>query len=281
MILKKLERLINRNKYSIGNKKAIPKKVNLEWWQERPNVGDEISPIIIEWMLEKKGLSLDQEVDYTRHLLAIGSIIGMGRFDATIWGSGIHVESSVRRIKKYHLLVRYDIRALRGPMTKHILEKIGYNCKNAVLGDPGVLMPLIYPGDTREKKNEILVIDHFSNDTSSSIDREDIKVISAGTEDWKGFIEEILMSKKVISSSLHGIILAEAYGVPAIFVSEGMDKQLMKYEDWYHSTGRYDYPIASSVEEALAMKAADLPDLKEMQERLVNAFPYDLWGKKK
>ena len=278
MILTKLERLINRNKYSIGNIRSVPKRVNLEWWQSRPNVGDEISPVIVDWMLEKKNLTREQEIRSTKHLMAVGSIIGMSKFDATIWGSGIHVESSIKRLKRFRPLIKYDIRALRGPVTKQILEGLGYNCKNAVYGDPAVLMPLIYPGCKDRNRKGTLVIDHYYNDSSSGFPDKDIKVISAGVEDWKGFIDEILMSEKVISSSLHGIILAEAYGVPAVFVSKGMDQQMMKYKDWYQSTGRDDYPIAASVEEALSMKACALPDIKEMQHHLIDAFPYDLWS---
>lgn len=45
---------------------------------------------------------------------------------------------------------------------------------------------------------------------------------------------------EVYSSSLHGIILAEAYGVPAVMF-RSYDKSVdFKYLDYYASTGRYD-----------------------------------------
>lgn len=94
--------------------------------------------------------------------------------------------------------------------------------------------------------------------------------------DWRVFIDEIIKGKLVISSSLHGIILAEAYGVPAILLYE-KDMNLFKYKDYYHSTGRYDFPIAKSIEEALTMKPAPIPDMSVLQKNLLESFPADLW----
>ena len=88
---------------------------------------------------------------------------------------------------------------------------------------------------------------------------------------------QIFNSKFVISSSLHGIILAEAYGVPAIFLNERQEKYLFKYEDWYQSTGRKDFVKANSVGEALKYSTPELPDLKLMQENLLETFPIDLF----
>jgi pyruvyltransferase len=54
---------------------------------------------------------------------------------------------------------------------------------------------------------------------------------------------------------------------------------MFKYEDYYHSTGRYNFPIASTVEEALEITPAPLPDLKPLQRNLIQSFPVDLWAK--
>ena len=51
----------------------------------------------------------------------------------------------------------------------------------------------------------------------------------------------------------------------------------IKYNDYYFSTGRYNYPIAKSIEEALEITPAPLPDLENMRKKLMRAFPADLW----
>ena len=90
-------------------------------------------------------------------------------------------------------------------------------------------------------------------------------------------IDEITESNLVISSSLHGIIIAEAYGVPAIWLHNNECSQdAFKFLDYYYSMGRK--PIkASSIEEALLMKNDYVPDFSDLQHNLIESFPYDLW----
>lgn len=99
--------------------------------------------------------------------------------------------------------------------------------------------------------------------------------INMSTTDYKFVINEIVKSKLVISSSLHGIILAETYGIPAILLNSGGD--LFKYMDWYESTGRNDVKVVDNIEKALNMEPMRLPKLEEMQEKVLKAFPKDLW----
>ena len=86
------------------------------------------------------------------------------------------------------------------------------------------------------------------------------------------------MSCLVISSSLHGIILAESYGIPAIFLGQNMEYEIIKFYDWYYSTGRKNVVIANSLDDALQMTPMALPQLEEMQKNLMMAFPNDLWN---
>lgn len=97
------------------------------------------------------------------------------------------------------------------------------------------------------------------------------------TTDYRKVIDQIVNSKKIISSSLHGIILAEAYGIPAVFLNSGMDNEKMKFFDWYLSTGRTEIKVANSLDEALHMKPMSLPNLNGMRMKLIRSFPYDLW----
>ena len=274
MKLKRVYELINRNYISINGEKSIHNIVNLEWWNGRDNVGDYLSSVVFDWMLREKNIDANKTIGETKHLLGIGSIIGTGSFDATVWGSGVHTVNNVAKIAKYKKIIKYDIRALRGPITKDVMKSFGYNCDDVVFGDPAILMPYIYT-TKQVKKYEVCVVDHYYNKTELSSD--DMIVISANTTDYKSFIDTLVSSKKVISSSLHGIIIAESYGIPALFLCEGMEHQLMKYYDWYYSTGRYNVRIVHSIREGLATDPMELPDLSSLRKGLLNSFPYDLW----
>lgn len=268
-----------RNEKSFRGRPARTKEVNLEYWKYCRNLGDSVLPkMVYEWMLQRKECDKNVRMDKTIHLLTIGSIIGLGNFDAVIWGSGINKFEMVHKIEKNRKYVKYDIRIVRGPLTREILLSSGYNCP-PIYGDPGVLLPLIYPKENVDKKYKFCVLYHHATNKREMICDENSICIDMQTKDYKKVVNAIMESEVVISSSLHGIILAEAYGVPTVFLNKGMDNQLMKFYDWYYSTGRMTVNVAMSLEEAMKMKPMQVPDLSKMQRELLSTFPYDLWGK--
>jgi pyruvyltransferase len=154
--------------------------------------------------------------------------------------------------------------------------KLGHKCPE-VYGDPGILMPLIYQPDNVEKTHDYMVIPQYTSENEVRKYIPGDMIISMNTNDYKSVIDKIVSSKKVYSSSLHGIILAEAYGVPAVFF-RGIHPIIdFKYKDYYASTGRYDVPMACSLAEAFSLDAPELPDLTKLQRNLIDTFPYDLW----
>ena len=81
-----------------------------------------------------------------------------------------------------------------------------------------------------------------------------------------------------MEKQLHGIILAETYGVPTVFYQERPLQYNFKYADWYESTGRKEMCTTSDLQEAISMEVDYVPDLSQMQKGLIEAFPYDLWN---
>lgn len=269
-----IKQILFRNNYCRHGKKAINSQVNLEYFDNVVNLGDTLSPVVCEWMLNKKSLSFDKKVKKTQHLMAIGSILGgNGFFDAVVWGSGIKSFDQISALGKRKYIQKLDIRSVRGPLTRDALASCGYKCPT-VYGDPAVLLPYIYMADI-EKTHELGLILHYSQKMQLN---SDLKAIDICTDDYKKFIDELCGCKKIISSSLHGIILAESYGIPAVFLGEGRDFEMFKYYDWYLSTGRRNVKIAFSLDEALKMEAPNVPDLRGMQEEIMTVFPYDLWN---
>lgn len=268
-----LKQLLFRNRYCRHGKPAIKKRVNLEYFDSAVNLGDTLSPVVCNWMLSKKNISFDKKVRKTHHLMAVGSILGgNGFFDAVVWGSGIKSFDQISSLGKRRYIQKLDVRAVRGPLTREALIRCGYNCPEAY-GDPAVLMPFIYQPEV-QKSHSVGLILHYMHDIPISSDTKNIDI---RTDNYVKFMGELCSCEKIISSSLHGIILAEAYGIPAVFLGESRDFEMLKYYDWYLSTGRKNVKIASSLEEAMNMQHLALPDLTMMQESLLKTFPYDLW----
>lgn len=253
-----------------------PKGVRVAEDSGQRNLGDGMSPVIVEYMLSQKGLSLETPVEKMRHLYAVGSVLFMGHQDATVWGSGLLMEpSALRGILHGKHLRKLDVRAVRGPYTRQVLEKIGHSCPE-VYGDPGCLLPLMYQPQV-EKTLDYLIIPHVSMEKEVRKYIPEENIVSMATEDYRQVADKICSAKKVIASSLHGIIFAEAYGVPAIFYQDRPDKYNFKYADWYEGSGRKTWQTATELQQALEMDPEPAPDLRQMQQALVEAFPYDLW----
>lgn len=152
--------------------------------------------------------------------------------------------------------------------------KLGHKCPE-VYGDPAILMPMIYKPNV-EKKYDYAIIPQYATEKSVRKNYPNENVISMNTNDYEDVINQIASCKKVVTSSLHGIILAEVYGVPAVWY-RGLPKTVdFKYLDYYYSTGRCDIPLLTTIEEAMKAEPLPIPDLTELQQGLLKTFPYDL-----
>lgn len=264
------------NEFYFGKYKYNRNKINLINF-EGENFGDAMSKDIVEFMLNKKNLSLESKTRKKYVFLsALGSLFQRNRHTKkTIWGSG-----SLENVNYYPSILKHysklDIRCLRGPLTEKLLIETGVLNNNlGVYGDPGLLVSAMYPLKV-QKKYKISVIPHFKENITTNL-----HLINARTYDWKFVAKEIAESELVLSSSLHGIIVAEAYGVPAIWIHNNEShEQIFKFLDYYYSTGRCNPICANSIDEALNLDIPEVPNFNNLRDNLLNTFPYDLWVEK-
>ncbi len=169
---------------------------------------------------------------------------------------------------------KVDIRAVRDPETRKILLEMGLKCPE-IYGDPALLLPYFYMPRKLQKKEYVLV-PHFNEWEKYSMNEN---VVAAFNNNWKTFVDKICCSELVISSSLHGVILAEAYGKQAVLLENTSATDYFKYQNYYSATGRTSFPIASSINEALSIHV-EKPDndlIKNLQQNLLSSFPVDLY----
>lgn len=237
------------------------------------NVGDYLSKIVFGMLMQHFNIK-SYWTGKTRCIAHIGSIIQFLGQDCVIYGSGFLFRWAMPRFARKKL--RLDVRAVRGPLTRSILIELGYKVPE-VYGDPAILLPLFYTPTIKDNnKYDFIVIPHESH--YKDYKDKPYPVLSTLTNDWEKFINEICSSKLVISSSLHGIIIAEAYGIPAIFLDETENSDQLKYEDYYLSTGRNKYVKAKTVEKCLKLTPEKVPDFTQMRNNLLNSFPKDLFN---
>lgn len=240
------------------------------------NLGDSLGEVIIRFLLDKKSIDINKPVSKTKHLYCVGTNIQGAYQSATIWGSGIFPPRNKKEaFLQKHCGRKLDIRAVRGPLTRDQVLKYGHKCPE-VYGDPAILMPMIYNPVVPKLRNR-LVIPQFFNEVEFREAHPNEHMISMNTNDYESVIREILASEIVYTSSLHGIILAESYGVPAVFFRGLAKDRDFKFLDYYYSTGRNSIELSESFEEALGTAVPALPNLSKQKADLLRSFPYDLW----
>ena len=183
--------------------------------------------------------------------------------------------------------------AVRGELSERkIMIAGGSAC--GVYGDPALLLPLIYNPDVN-KKHKTGIVPHWLETDDFSADFHDCHIIDLRTEDAEAVIEDILSCERVLSSSLHGLIVAHAYGIPALWVKRGyIDTDGFKFMDYFSSVGIEPYNGFDNLSDILnsedgveslfireSSKVLPLRSLKEIRRRLLDAAPFPLKRKYK
>lgn len=233
-------------------------KLSLYWFAGTPNFGDALSPIILEWI---SGCSV-QRVGPRVHgkVVAVGSNHTHIRSGDLVWGAGAMRDVAIRIPPTTHVL------AVRGPLTAERL--VGVETK--VFGDPASLLPTFHPPST--KKQGIGVIPHYVD--WHRIPPSDRYIKIDVTAHWKSVVDSITSCEQVISSSLHGVIVAESYGIPATWISlsDHVIGARLKFNDYYLGTGRgsREPQVWSSQLDSLLTDAPALP--KSSGDRLLQVW---------
>ncbi len=247
----------------------------LYYWQQprMVNFGDYLSLKLVERIVgEEVRVYKKKMFGYEKKLLAIGSILIFSNQNDVVWGTGTNGK---RMDKKDYNFTELDVRAIRGPLSRQFLmETFGINCPE-IYGDPALLVPYFFPEFKKKKypEHDFIVIPHYSEE--KLFPKNEFMKIVYPTDELFTIIEQITNSAFVISSSLHGIILAEAFGIPARYLRVTDNEPMLKYIDYYLGTNRPDFKFATSVEEALQMGGE--PPFDCDLEKLYNAFPFEYW----
>ena len=247
------------------------REIRLFAWRyaEYTNFGDELSQVIVEWVSGRRVRLVPGDVG--NKLIAIGTLLeDWARDGDVVWGAGsrcIRPESIVGK--------KLDVRMVRGPLTRDFLLAHGIDCP-AVYGDPGMLMPRVYPVRLKPAPERL----HDVGVLISVLDSPEAPRVGQAIDvrrPWREVIAALTECRRVVSSSLHGIIVAEAYGIPAVWM-RSREEMSVKYHDYYLSTGREVEP-ADTMKEALSREPPPLPTVDSSV--MLAAFPRHLLSRRR
>lgn len=201
-------------------------KYKVWWMTKHNNFGDILTPKILDHF------KIDYEYSElkTANLICVGSIARHALNQMIVLGAGII------HGRKEKLNPNADWRFVRGPFTRKKILDVGGRCPE-IYGDPAMLLPLFC--DESKKQYDIGFVPHIIDYQYVKEKYPGMHIINLINEDPLITAKEITKCRYIISSSLHGIIAAHAYGIPAAWVkfSNRLKGDDVKFADHYASLG--------------------------------------------
>jgi hypothetical protein len=241
-----------------------------------PNFGDWVGPYLFLRLTGREPyFRLPDGLSRSTVYFTAGSILGLVESNCIVWGSGIiaHGQRFPRPWRTH---------AVRGPYTRRAFLDQGYECPE-VYGDPAILLPRVYDG-SRQKTHELGVIPHFRDYPEVAAwyrDDPAIKIIDV-RHALEKVVDDITACRATVSSSLHGVIVSHAYGIPSAWVrfSDRLGGDGVKFLDYFASAGVAD-AAAVDVRQRIdgtrlreMALAAVQPRLEPLMDPLLRACPF-------
>lgn len=248
---------------------------------------------------------------HLKNFLCIGTLLDAVNYSNSrtiVWGSGVSGQERT-------FVNPQKILSVRGPKTKEFCDRYSVQCPE-VYGDPALLLPLVYKpkgappfalpsreGTLPETRNSKLetklyrlgIIPHVIDLHHPVIEEirekyaDEISIIDlAHYKKWTDVIDQICSCERILSSSLHGLIVSDAYQVPSCWIelSGNISGGYFKFYDYASSVER-DFSEPSRIEKiadvadianhaVLHFSCADVEKVKELQQGLIKVAPFKL-----
>lgn len=205
-------------------------RVPLTWFTYKVNFGDLMSPWLMEKMTGRQPVLANKE---SPHYVMVGSIINKGNDNSIFWGTGTYGTESKKEVSAG---ARYT--AVRGPLTRSKLGAamaFGIDVPD-VYGDPALLAPLYYFPKVEVTHDYGVIVRWKERKWAEAKYGAGVKLIDFARPDIEGVIRDMLSCRRIISSSLHGLIVADAYGIPnAWLASDSPRGGEFKFHDYFAS----------------------------------------------
>lgn len=244
------------------------------------NFGDALNIYIVEKLTNKTtiyGAYLRRK--NAKSFACIGSILSWCDTNSTIWGPGF-----MRPIGNCENQFNgSNIYAVRGYKTLEILKKNNYNISNIKIGDPALLLPQLHKKKF-PKGTKIGILPHYVDKNHNWIKEQisknkNIKFIDIECgKDVDGFLDAINECNIIVSSTLHGLIIADSYNIKNVWVkfSNNIGGGNFKFNDYYSSIGVADQePVFINDESNLSeiIKEAKVNAIQLDLNELLQSFP--------
>lgn len=249
-------------------------------WCVSNNIGDALNYWLVKKITNKDVYWVPKNTSHKK-FICIGSILNWADENCTVWGAGLANQTDVVNNKA-------DIRCVRGPLSAQIASECGvFNADSLPWGDPALLVSKYYKGKHICKHKKVGLIPHYA-------DYHVLKNIGSLNQNFKlinvfdsieSIADQIKRCQVILSSSLHGLVLADAYNTPnmQIKISDHVLGDGMKFKDYLMSVERtHELPInifrilkydPNSIVELVRDKYEPI-ELNYIQKQLLESCPF-------
>jgi pyruvyltransferase len=225
----------------------------IKQFSQTPNAGDLASAPIVSYVSSNPVEVMGDGPAEGPNLIAIGSILHWADQHSIIWGTGFIDEYIQLTVKPKSVL------AVRGYLTWERLRQQGVSSPQ-IFGDPGIFLPRLFP--KQAARWPLGIVPHYVDQTEPFV----LQAAAAGakiidvTAPLDQYADALSSCERILSSSLHGLIFAHAYGILGAWIklSNRVVGDGFKFFDYYSSVGikKNDVPILTTGErlEALSQR---------------------------
>lgn len=193
------------------------------FWYMSNNFGDNLNFYLIKALSKKEPVYTENRND--RHFIVCGSILSEAGYNSTVWGAGFGYADQ-------HVNNKANVIAVRGHLSQNRIEQ-----QVKAFGDPAILMQKFY-NPNMEKSHKFGIIPHWKDlEKTIWMSPAGVKIINP-LQPVESLIMEMKSCEKIISTSLHGLILADTYQIPNKWIDLGTDigGDGFKFKDYYSTT---------------------------------------------
>ena len=274
----------------------MKKSLNV-YYAKVPNMGDALNKDIIEKCF---GYKVVRNTYLTGKVSGIGSGLGNYTYEDEMWKNILKSISGVLFPEVYIWgtgFVKYKDRdskfykkntvvcAVRGELSKKRVEKILGHSIDVPTGDAGLLASYLLD-EKPDKQYDVGIIAHYKEQDEpifkELLDRFPNSVFIDVKDTPINVTYKIAQCKSVISSSLHGLIIADSLRVPNrhIVVTNKLLGDGYKFDDYYSAYGlKHLYTdmnreTISSLEEVVKQYQITDDMVEKKKQEILEAFPY-------
>jgi pyruvyltransferase len=189
----------------------MKKRKSCYWWTGQLNWGDRLAPLLLERFA---GIRPAWVPVGRADVVTVGSVL---EHVPPLWAGWILGAGKLYEDSRLHLHTNTaTILGLRGPLTARQCPPGDY-----ALGDPGLLAPDLIGNYEPEKLYDLGIVPHWADSHLAHDERffsdDWITRVISPAQDPLMVIREIGRCQKIVTSSLHGMVVADSFGIPRRF----------------------------------------------------------------